>query len=68
MIQKYLVEFFGSFFFIFVILATGQAVPIGLALILAIMIGGKISGGHFNPAVTVTMFFSGKTKLNDVPG
>ena len=67
MYKKYAVEFLGSLFFIFVIVATGEAIPIGLALILAIMIGGKISGGHFNPAVTLTMFFNGKLPANDVP-
>ena len=54
--QKYLVEFLGTLFFLYVIMATGDAFAIGAALIIAIMIGGPISGGNFNPAVSVMMF------------
>jgi aquaporin Z len=50
-------EFIGSFIFLSVILATGQAVPIGLALAAVIYFGGSISGGHYNPAVS-TMFLA----------
>ena len=45
MLNKYLVEFLGTMFFSYVILATGSAIPIGLALTVAIMVGGNISGG-----------------------
>jgi len=64
--NKYLVEFVGTLFFLYVILATGKAVPIGLALAVAIMVGGKISGGNFNPAVSVMMAAAGKLPMNDV--
>ena len=64
--NKYLVEFVGTMFFLYVILATGKALPIGLALALAIMVGGKISGGNFNPAVSVMMAAAGKLPMNDV--
>tara|TARA_B100000424_G_scaffold253720_1_gene231136 strand:- start:6377 stop:6643 length:267 start_codon:yes stop_codon:yes gene_type:complete len=67
MLKSYIIEFLGALFFIFVILATNQAIPIGLALMLAIMVGGNISGGHFNPAVTLTYFAQGKTPGKDVP-
>lgn len=64
--NKYLVEFIGTLFFLFVILVSGEAIPIGLALILAIMLGGKISGGHFNPAVSVMMFLNKKIQAQDL--
>jgi aquaporin Z len=64
--NKYLVEFVGTLFFLFVILVSGEAIPIGLALILAIMLGGKISGGHFNPAVSVMMFLNQKIPAQDL--
>ena len=64
--QKYLVEFVGTAFFLFVILATGKAVPIGLALMAAIMMGGPISGGNFNPAVSVMLASAGKLPMADL--
>ena len=64
--NKFLVEFLGSMFFIFVILAIGNPVAIGAALTLAILLGGNVSGGHFNPAVSTTMALAGKLPINDL--
>ena len=64
--NKYVVEFLGTLFFLYVILATGQALAIGLALTVAIMVGGKISGGNFNPAVSVMMAAAGKLPMKDL--
>ena len=64
--QKYLVEFLGTLFFLYVILATGDAFAIGAALAIVILIGGSISGGNFNPAVTLMMFSAGKLPQKDV--
>lgn len=57
-----LVEFVGSLLFMYVIILTGNAFAIGAALAFCIFFGGKISGGHFNPAVTVMMVMAKKTK------
>jgi glycerol uptake facilitator-like aquaporin len=64
--NKILVEFLGTLFFLYVIIATGNALAIGAALAIAIMIGGPISGGNFNPAVTIMMAVSGKEPMSDV--
>jgi len=64
--NKFVVEFLGTLFFLYVILATGKALPIGLALAIAIMVGGKISGGNFNPAVSVMMAAAGKLSMGDL--
>ena len=62
---KYLVEFIGTFIFLGVILnvvnqkVKWAAFGVGLALTVAVLWGGGISGGHFNPAVSV-MFFLNK--------
>lgn len=63
---NYVVEFLGTAFFFLVILLTGQAIPIALALAAVIMVGGKVSGGHFNPAVSVMMWRKGKLKMSDL--
>ena len=57
---NYLVEFLGTLFFIYVILATGNPLAIGAALALTILLTSSISGGHINPAVTIAMAAAGK--------
>lgn len=66
MIKKLLAEFLGTMFFLYVILATGDGVAIGLALMAVIFILGKTSGGHFNPAVSVMMAAAGKLNMKDL--
>jgi len=66
MLNKYLVEFLGTLFFLFIILATGNALAIGAALAVAILVGGKISGGNFNPAVSIMMVANGKLPGNEL--
>ena len=65
--MKYLVEFLGTFIFLSVILTSGQAIPIVLALLTAIHLGGSVSGGHFNPAVSTMMFLKGNLATADLP-
>jgi aquaporin Z len=60
MLQKIFIEFVGAVFFIYVILATGNPLAIGAALALSILLASNISGGHFNPAVSITMAAAGK--------
>ena len=64
--NAYLVEFLGTMFFLYVILATGNAVAIGAALAIAILVGAKSSGGNFNPAVTIMMATAGKLDRSKV--
>ena len=66
MINKLLAEFLGTMFFLYVILATGDAVAIGLALMAVIFILAKTSGGHFNPAVSVMLAAAGKVSMKDL--
>ena len=66
--KKYLVEFIGTFFFIFTIGCTvippnaGALAPlaIGASLMVMVFAGGHVSGGHFNPAVSLAAFIRGK--------
>lgn len=64
--HKYVVEFVGTTFFMFVILATGNPLAIGAALALCVMLGGAISGGAFNPAVTIGLMYAGKLGRADL--
>ena len=64
--EKYLVEYLGTVFFLYVIIATNNALAIGAALAVAIYVGGNISGGNYNPAVSILMALSGKLSMADV--
>lgn len=70
--KKYLVEFIGTFFLVLTVgLAVRQAAPlaplaIGSILMVMIFAGGHISGGHFNPAVTLAAFLRGRCERRDV--
>ena len=66
MINKLLAEFLGTMFFLYVILATGDAVAIGLALMVVIFLLGKVSGGNFNPAVSVMLAMAGKLSMKEL--
>ena len=64
--MNYLVEFIGTLILIFMIIVTKNPLMIGLTLTTIIIIGEKISGGHFNPAVSVAMFYLGKLNISDL--
>jgi aquaporin Z len=64
--NKYLVEFLGTMFLMFVIFATGNWFAIGAALAVAVLLGGAVSGGAYNPAVTISLFAAGKLSKSDV--
>jgi aquaporin Z len=68
---KYAVEAIGTFFLVFTVGATvGSASPfaplaIGAALMVMIYAGGHISGGHYNPAVTLAVLVRHRIGLRD---
>jgi glycerol uptake facilitator-like aquaporin len=66
MLHKYLVELLGTMFLSFVIFATGNYLAIGAALSIAVLLGGVVSGGAFNPAVAIALFYAGKLSQNDL--
>src|SRR6266704_3428356 len=72
--NKYIAEFIGTFFLVLTIgcsvigNSAGPFAPlaIGSALMVMIFAGGYISGGHFNPAVTLGVWLRGKCEAKDV--
>ncbi len=72
--RKYIAEFIGTFFLVLTIGCTvipgspGVIPPlaIGAALMVMIFAGGHISGGHFNPAVTLAVWIRGRCDTKDV--
>src|SRR5678815_2594631 len=72
--NKYITEFIGTFFLVLtigcsvVIGGAGVIAPLAIGSILMVMIyaGGHISGGHYNPAVTLGVFLRGRCPAKDV--
>ena len=65
---SFLVEFLGTFLFLSVIVATGSPVLIAMSLLLVILLGGGISGGHFNPAVSLMFWAKGALSNANLAG
>jgi glycerol uptake facilitator-like aquaporin len=57
--RNYLVELLGTFFLIFAVLYTGNALAIGLIFMAMIYVGSHISGAHYNPAVSLAHWLNG---------
>jgi aquaporin Z len=66
MSSKYLIEFLGTMFLMFVIFATGNWAAIGAALAIGVLLGGAVSGGAFNPAVALALYSAGKLPKADL--
>ncbi len=80
MARKLIVEFLGTFF---LVLTIGQTVvgadpgspmaalaplAIGSALMVMVYAGGHISGGHYNPAVTLAVWIRNRGTTSELPG
>jgi len=71
---KYLTEFIGTFFLVSTIGYTvigpgaGNLAPLAIGATLMVMIfaGGHVSGGHYNPAVTLAVFLRGRLPAADI--
>lgn len=55
-----LVEFLGTGLLVSAVAFAGSPLMIVAALAVAIALGGKVSGGHFNPAVTIYQVVAGR--------
>ena len=56
-------EFMGTAFLLFAINASrGDALGIGFTIFAMLLIGGPLTGGHYNPAVSIGVFFNEDNK------
>ncbi|MET8425074.1 aquaporin [Nocardia sp. NPDC004860] len=68
---KYAVELIGTFFLVFTVgtavRSVGSFAPLAIGAVLMVMIyaGGHISGGHYNPAVTLAVLLRHRIALRD---
>jgi aquaporin Z len=72
LMRRYATEFVGTFFLVFTVctavLSGASLAPLAIGAILAAMIfaGGHISGGHYNPAVSLAAFVRGRLGVVDL--
>lgn len=64
----FVVEFLGTLLLCSVVISTGRPVFIAVAFFLAMFLGGAISGGYFNPAITVMQWAKGTLTSQDFVG
>ena len=70
--RRYVTEFIGTFFLVLTVccavLTQAALAPlaIGAALMVMVFAGGHISGGHYNPAVSVAVFLRGRLSVMDL--
>jgi aquaporin Z len=73
--KKYLVEFIGMFLFVLTVgmvvidPGIGSLAPLAIGSVLMVLVyaGGHVSGGHYNPAVTLAVWLRGRCPTSDVP-
>lgn len=72
--QRYVVEFIGTFFLFLTIGISSLREPpipslaVGTVLIALVYMGRPISGAHFNPAITISLFLRQRCAGKDLPG
>src|SRR6188474_1228594 len=71
--RRYVVDFIGTFFLLMAICMAvqqglGQFAPVAIGVMLMVMVyaGGPISGGHYNPAVSLAAYLRGALHISDL--
>jgi aquaporin Z len=72
--KKYLTEFIGMFLFVLTVgmvvidPGIGSLAPLAIGSVLMVLVyaGGHVSGGHYNPAVTLAVWLRGRCATKDV--
>lgn len=63
--RSYVMEFIGTLFLVLAVTLSGNPIAIGVMLMIMVYMGGHISGGHYNPAVTLAVWIRGKIEAKD---
>ena len=63
--NKYIIEFLGTFFLVLIIGLSQNPVAIGLGLAVLVYMGAHISGAHYNPVVSLAMLINKQIELKE---
>ena len=66
MMHKILVEFLGTMLLSFIIFTTGNYIAIGFTVAIIVLLGGPVSGGVYNPAIAIALFYAKKLQVKDL--
>lgn len=64
--KKYIFEGIGTFFLVLTVAYTGNPLAIGAVLAVLVYMGGAVSGGHYNPAVSLALWKVKKLSSTDL--
>ena len=61
MFNNYVIEYLGTFFFVFILLSTESPLKVSIAIAIAILLGSYISSAtFFNPLIPIIMAMANK--------
>ena len=63
--NKYIIEFLGTFFLVLIIGLSQNPVAIGLGLAVLVYMGAHISGAHYNPVVSLAMLINNQIEIKE---
>jgi len=63
--NKYIIEFLGTFFLVLIIGLSQNPIAIGLGLAVLVYMGAHISGAHYNPVVSLAMLINNQIELKE---
>jgi len=64
--KRCMIELVGTFYLTMAISLTGNPIAIGLMLMAIICVGGRLSGGHFNPAISLAAFLQKRLDMSQL--
>ncbi len=66
--RNYVMEFIGTMFWVMAAGMTGDPLAIGLMIMVMVYMGAHVSGAHYNPAVTISVWIRAKLPRKQVLG